>query len=224
MKVVYFSKLQKKKPNYIHLLHVLMPSQHAAVCQKWLSIFFKVGNFVVLLETIHYLVNVGDVQLVPHCFNLICSSGPHWTRRPGSWREGTKPETESCDAHNRVQDSFSWLPCLAHSVFGAEPVAVTQDVVDNLRFVARHHLFSGTASTRQQTWKHESAEGNDQWSEQSKFKITTITSRKTGGKRKSAALAKRKKERRQLFHRENDNSSWVCVCERERGPHIRPIR
>lgn len=118
--------------------------------------FFKVGNFVVLLETIHYLVDVGDIQLVPHCFNLICSSGPHWTRRPGSWREGTEPETESRDAHNRVSGSFSWLPCLAHSIFGAGPGAVTQDVADNLRFVARHHLVSGAASTRQQTWKHES--------------------------------------------------------------------
>lgn len=73
----------------------------------------------------------------------------------GLWGEGTQPETESCDAHDRVNSTFRWLPCLLHSISGAEPG--TQDVVDNLRFVARHHLVSRAASTRQQTWKHESA-------------------------------------------------------------------
>lgn len=37
---------------------------------------FQVGKCV-LLETIHCLVNVGHIQLVPHCFDLICSSGAH---------------------------------------------------------------------------------------------------------------------------------------------------
>lgn len=119
-------------------------------------LILKVGECVVLLEMIHCLVNVGDIQLVPHCFNLICSSGSQRTLRPQSWREDPKPETESGDAHTRVNSSFSWLPCLGHSFFRVHPVTVTQDVVDNLRFVARHHLASRTVPTRQQTWKHES--------------------------------------------------------------------
>lgn len=35
----------------------------------------------------------------------------------------------------------------------------------------------------------------------------------------SRGIGKKLKKRQQLFHRENDNSSWVCVCERERTTH-----
>lgn len=115
----------------------------------------------------------------------------HWDHSLG---EGTKPETESGDTHNRVNSSFRWLPCLPHTIFGVDPVTVSQDVVDNLRFVARHHLISRTVSTGQQTWKQESGCFiHSRLKEQCTFKITKEkTKHKTEGKRKSVALAKRK--------------------------------
>lgn len=185
MKPVYFLKLQKN-PHCIHLFNVLIPSQYADICQKLRSLL-KWENLSYLRRSTTWSMSVMfNLSLTASISSAAVARSEHRDHNLGE--RVTKPETESCDARNRVNTSFSRLPCLVHSIFGVEPVTVTQDVVDNLRFVARHQLVSRTVSTRQETRKHrlkiwnfklaccfESAKCNRQWSEQCTFNITTIT-------------------------------------------------
>lgn len=66
------------------LICLMSTYHHIFVRDYSVAIIIKVEIFVGLLETIHYLVDVNDIQLVAHCLNLFGSGGPDRTLRPRS--------------------------------------------------------------------------------------------------------------------------------------------
>lgn len=136
-------------------------------CTTSLPIVVSLGNTALcnLLEAVHHLVNVSDIQLVYHCLNLIFSAGPNWTVRAWSQREeikkkkNSKKRVEFCKALHYFSKTSKFfyqcfLPASCLSIFrvgtaSVTAVKVTQSVVHCLRFVPKQELLTMSITTAQ---------------------------------------------------------------------------